>query len=123
NRVVEMELLSPDTRPMADAAAGPGEASAAPAAAPPTSPSSPPPQQVTGGAGAGARTQADLPTRDFLREAGRLSRQGDSARLAAAPDTTAATGRDSPGFAAGGEWGAAPAGVVASAAAASSQSG
>ncbi|HLS54717.1 MAG TPA: response regulator [Zeimonas sp.] len=88
NRVVEMELLGADTRPMADPI-GPGSTEAAgapPAQAPQPSMQGP---EVAGSAGP-SMSHADLPTRDFLREAGRLSRQGDTERHAptAEPEPT-----------------------------------
>jgi CheY-like chemotaxis protein len=60
NRVVEMELLPAESRPKPPAA--------------PAEPAHPPPA-----------TRAGAPAREFLREAGRLSREGDSARRAAEP--------------------------------------
>ncbi|MCO5107172.1 MAG: response regulator [Burkholderiaceae bacterium] len=82
NRVVDMELVSPDTRPMAAVPAATPAAASAPAAAAASAPTSTP---------IPTRASADLPTRDFLREAGRLSREGDSARAAApAPAADAA---------------------------------
>ncbi|MCL4185557.1 MAG: response regulator [Burkholderiaceae bacterium] len=83
NRVVEMELLSADARP------------ASPAAAAPVEPARPSPA-----AHAGAHT------RDFLREAGRLSREGDNVRQAAEPGYTVPMApepqRPPPGFEAAG---------------------
>ena len=60
NRVVEMELLDADARPAA-------------------------PQADVAGTEGPMASHADMPTRDFLREAGRISRQGDTARQAPAP--------------------------------------
>ncbi|MBX3591178.1 MAG: response regulator [Burkholderiaceae bacterium] len=91
NRVVEMEMLAPDARPTA--AIGPaaplaagqaaGQAAAPGEAAPRTEGVD---QPAESGRPHADRSRADQPTRDFLREAGRLSREGDSARgTAAAP--------------------------------------
>jgi CheY-like chemotaxis protein len=77
NRVVEMELLPADTRPMPSGAQASG--------------SQPSGSQPSGSQPSGARTSAGparpSPTphagthaREFLREAGRLSREGDSVR-------------------------------------------
>ena len=150
NRVVEMEMLAPDTRPMAAAgatglpAAGQvatgGATRGATATPAPREPAPPDEGDMSGGArpavagtasvgtnGGAAperdgsdqpaasgrfradRSRADQPTRDFLREAGRLSREGDSARgtaaapaeraqpdLAAKPSAEAATQPGSP---------------------------
>jgi CheY-like chemotaxis protein len=100
NRVVEMEMLAPDTRPMA--AAGPaalpvagqatvGQATAGQAGAASVGThgdlapeSSGADQPEASGRFRTDRSRADQPTREFLREAGRLSREGDSARGTAA---------------------------------------
>lgn len=90
NRVVEMEFLAPDTRPMRFAAPAPGEPSApaqrADAGASPLRDAGPvaPARGDAEPGVAAARPRADMPTRDLLREAGRLSRAGDSLREAAA---------------------------------------
>ncbi len=100
NRVVEMEMLAPDTRPMAAAgsAALPvagqatvGQATAGQAGAASVGThgdlapeSSGADQPEASGRFRTDRSRADQPTREFLREAGRLSREGDSARGTAA---------------------------------------
>jgi len=111
NRVVELELAAPDTRPGAAAqasAAGPapastsgvapGSASAPASSSPAPAPASTPldaaasrEQGAPGETGAPAAEDGppsnplnlELPTRDFLREAARKSREGDRAREAA----------------------------------------
>ena len=88
NRVVELEMLAPDTRPLASAgataaAAGTTSAGTSDEIAPERADADQPAASTRSYAD---RSRADQPTRDFLREAGRLSREGDSARgTAAAP--------------------------------------
>jgi CheY-like chemotaxis protein len=98
NRVVEMELLDADARQSTDAAQrGAGATTAAPSDGPQRGPQE---ADVAGPAGP-IPSHADLPTRDFLREAGRLSRQGDSARKAPAPAPAQAWEHAAPGHATG----------------------
>ncbi len=93
NRVVEMELPASDSRPVAGTDVMP------PTASPTVSPAASqalPEAAVRASLPATDHRAAGLQTRDFLREAARLSRAGDSVRQAAAPAAaqgSAATGR------------------------------
>ncbi len=110
NRVVEMELLAPASGMSTDAATaaplaeGPAARAMPSASAQPLSPAaqpeSPGPRPPPQGSPAPGRSAGGVQTRDFLREAARLSREGDDARdaamQAAAPESGTAASQASP---------------------------
>jgi len=120
NRVVEMELLAPESgasagaaaaAPLTAAAAAPEAARAMPPASaqppsPAALPASPDPQLAPQVSPVPGRPAVGRQTRDFLREAARLSREADHAReaemLAAAPAAQTAAAQATPGAPASG---------------------
>jgi len=110
NRVIEMELLAPASGMSTDAAAAAPLAAGAAARAMPSAsaqppspaaqPESPGPRPAPQESPAPDRSAGGVQTREFLREAARLSREGDDARDAAmragAPGSGTATSQASP---------------------------